>query len=682
MSARLLSLLAAPALCLSLASCLNPLDSLGQDSTDVDISTSAKASTSADDQVADKHPAYVEDRWVSDTFGECEVPLNKSGSVAKLDVVPFSQTDKSLDGKLFKDRGAAIAAASQFATADLLPSMEVVNGRMKGFNDGLYAAVEMGMQEGVANVFDGKQKFLADLLAAVTVAATSATPAQKTALDDAAAFLGAAMILGGQTPALSSELLQKAQANVASFQVDTLSSRPIGFYTWSPALEQVFAQDRFLQNRLGTLTGVPVTGFGTFVALAAVLKGSPALTQQYERLLSVYTGMTARYASYTAADLLPIVTGLSSIDDGSVTEPGFLSAHPEPFVCRGSWFGFVPASRAKDSDYLSGTYCLDDLPATFQPLDALIAAIQSGALDLTPGADAGWYDWQLYSLETLLVPQKGAESDHLLLTAAYKKKLVETFKSLITQYRETHVKQVAGFAAQEASNPGRVVVVNPYPLYPVEPFSTFYLRTARAYRFIETFLKASLGEPFLASSHRLFQDHVSAQALGEELHQMTELLYGLYFLSSQSVGLDPQAQLMTDELAGIVPEDCLAHARTWLAGWQTDSEVLEDPRFIVPQGSSNGRTFYSATIGIKVYRISAEYVAGYLPKVGEPHPVGGEYVTCTFGGFQRHDYFLLAEDTVQVSRLSSQPPPTRDELRALCDQHQTEAAIIAALEAP
>jgi hypothetical protein len=41
-------------------------------------------------------------------------------------------------------------------------------------------------------------------------------------------------------------------------------------------------------------------------------------------------------------------------------------------------------------------------------------------------------------LETLLLPERGRESEHLLLTAAYKKKLIETFPHKFpTQARPT-----------------------------------------------------------------------------------------------------------------------------------------------------------------------------------------------------------------------------------------------------
>ena len=146
-------------------------------------------------------------------------------------------------------------------------------------------------------------------------------------------------------------------------------------------------------------------------------------------------------------------------------------------------------------------------------LDALIQKIQTGELDLTPRQGAGFYDQQLYALETLLVPEKSSESQHLLLTRAYKEKLVETFKSLLIQTRETHVKQIGLVNATAASSASWAPIeFTVYPKLPVEPFPTFYLRTARAYRFLEDV--ASMG---------VRTEHVEARARRREQHDVARL---------------------------------------------------------------------------------------------------------------------------------------------------------------
>ena len=74
-------------------------------------------------------------------------------------------------------------------------------------------------------------------------------------------------------------------------------------------------------------------------------------------------------------------------------------------------------------------------------MSTLIRRIRSGEVDLKPGDKDGWYQYQVYALETMLLPTRGQERDKLLLTASYKKRLVEAFKALITKRRETHVRE-------------------------------------------------------------------------------------------------------------------------------------------------------------------------------------------------------------------------------------------------
>ena len=84
----------------------------------------------------------------------------------------------------------------------------------------------------------------------------------------------------------------------------------------------------------------------------------------------------------------------------------------------------------------------DGLPPNADLMRELVRRIRSGEVDLKPGPDSGWYDCQVYALETLLLPGKGQERDKLLLTKAYKKRMLEAFQALITKRRETHVRQL------------------------------------------------------------------------------------------------------------------------------------------------------------------------------------------------------------------------------------------------
>jgi hypothetical protein len=579
-------------------------------------------------------------------------------------VAPYEGDQKFLASKLFPSRGAALAALQALPDADVIPSMETVNGHLKPFNDGLYAAIESALEDGVPGGFAGKRRLLADILSALQAARPSATSAAQSVLDGASAFVGAALILAGATPALPAPVLADAQNRAAKFQTLSLYSKPIGFYTWTPALQAIFTQDRFLQQQ---------GSFADLAGIALVLQGDAGLQQAYQTVVALYAGLTNPYVSYTVSALLPSVPSASVLEDVPGLEQAFTGQHAAmPWACSAPLVAFLPASRAKDTSYFNAlSQCDFNQFAGTNVMDVLIAGIRSGALDLTPSSDSGWYDYQLYALETLLVPERGPESDHLLLTAAYKQKLIDTFKTLITETRETHVKQLATAAGESSSEP---VPVDIYPKLPVEPFPTFYLRTARAYRFLDTFLRATLGSGFLDGLARVREDgSLSSLSLPSELAQTTELVYGLHAVACASLGLRPESYLLGDETTAIDQTAALARASQWLAAWRTDADVLADPRVIVPVGTLDSGTRYWATIGVKPLKISAEFVAGFEPKV-----VGSGW--CEVNSVVAHRYDLLVEDTVEIAGTAT-PPPTREELRRICDEKVTHDAIVAALRA-
>lgn len=663
------AILSSSLLVLSAGCMLGPLDSMGQETIVTEDEDKSSEQSLKDDRIEDKKPKFDSTLTVTEEFEGCQVTLNKSGSVTKLDIAPFEDHEGELNGALFRGRAEAIKAIKKVNGAHLLPSMEVVNGSMKPFNDGLYAAIEVGVQQGVSGVFPGKQQLLGKLGRSLKAAHAKATATGQAHLERAMIFLGAAIILGGATPEITPSALATAQQNAADFkQQAALYARPVGFYTWNKTLEGIFSQDRYLQNYGG---GTSVKEFGLFAALAVVLEQDAALLAQYQKVLALYAGLTNRYASYTPATLFSYVDGLSSLDDVAGIQQKFQAAHKSPYVCSGNYFAFVPASRSKEMDFYKSTYCGGPGPKV-DLMNALIKGIREGKVDLTPDKTSGWYEYQLHALETLLLPERGPENHHLLLTAAYKKKLVETFKSIITQTRETHVKQLS-VGADSISLPPKEIEI--YPSFPVEPFPTFYLRNARAYRFLATFLEGVLGQQFMKSRKRLKETgKASALPLDQELHQMAELLYGLYVLTARSVGLRPESGLLAEELAEFKVADCVKRAEQWARGWQTNADILADPRVIVPiwNNSTNKVIIYWAVLGVKVVKISARFVENYQPKV-----ISSD---CKVKGMLPHDYHLLMEQMQEVRIPMEVPPPTRAEFRKICDQHKTRDAIVKALE--
>jgi hypothetical protein len=669
---------------LSTTACLWPLDSLGVESKEYERESLFREPEIEDDIIEDKNLVCDPSLTTAVYYGQCGFNLNMSCSVTRLDVVEYPEGSQKdlLDGMLFPTRGAALARMEE-AGGDTIPSMEVVNGALKPFNDGLYAAIETSVQQGLLHpvdatqIYPSKRQFLLDLAGALITADASATPDQQTHLRSGLVFvLGSLLAAGADVTPLNADagLVSQAQGAADDFSAQLLTATPMGFYTWSDTLREIFIQDRFLQNRANQRDNSEAE-LGRFAAMAAVIEDATPLRGPYERYLALYAGLSNPYSSYAVADLFPYVDGVASLSNMSAIRTALLADHGEPYVCNGTWFALFPASRARDTDYLNETFCNEDPPADVNLIDVLVNSIRERLLDLEPDETSGWYDYQLYALETLLVPESLPESDNLLLTKAYKEKLIETFQSLITQTRETHAKQLETFGGVGVSAPPTPVDL--YPKFPLEPFPSFYLRTARAYRFLETLLPAALGSEFLAHTTRMTEDGAETTvALGEELADITRLLYGLYIASAQSVGLDWSAHLLADELS---PEDFTAatnRADTWLETWKQDVDIRRDPRVIVPVGQlQTGEILYWAVLGVKVYRINARFVEGYEPRAD---PIG-DY--CELRDHVDHDYLLLVEEMQEVRMGETVAPLTREEYRQICDQYDNASDIVAALEA-
>lgn len=642
------------------------LDALGHEEDVIENRSNQGIDQLEDDKIEDKHPTFDPSRTVTESFkqgyGACAITMNKSAAVTKLDIVPFQGPETALDKRLFHGRTDALAAMSGIQGADPIPSMEVINGALKPFNDGLYAAVEL-------EVDGAKRQLFAALATRLAALAATADATTRPAFDDAAVLVGAAQILAGDAPTIDTSLQTGARNRASAFAADSALARPIGFYTWNAQLGRIFTRDRFLQNRDGSESA------GAFAAIAFALSQDPALLADYQSVTAIYAGLTNPYTSYTIDALIPYVTSASALANPAAIEQAFTTAHPALKGCGYVGLAFLPASRSKETDYFDEQFCLG-IPVGTNLLDLLIEAVRSGALDLATTADSGWYDYQLYALETLLLPERGPEDQNLLLTAGYKKKLIETFKSILIQTRETHVKQLAG-TATEASIGVPLPPVDVYPLLPAEPFPTFTLRTARGYRFLRTFLTATMGPTFLSGSERVVESgDRGGVPLAGELDQRVAVLYGLAFLEADAIGMARTTGVLPEELAEIDMDAAVTAARAWLDGWKTDADVARDPRVILPVFYDGYRqvTTYWAVVGVKALVAQAEFVAGHEPMVMNPG--------CWTGLFMPHRYMQLVEETAEVEIPSSRPPPTRDELRAICDAHATKDEIVQALVAP
>jgi hypothetical protein len=149
------------------------------------------------------------------------------------------------------DEEPLLPTCPQGQTPFVSASMLAVNAKL--FDDGLYAAAELALQEAKVPLL--------------------------TALADTSASIAAAARLGGL------DILETPESHriIAGFLGDQRLSKPIGFYTWSDPLHRIFQQDRLPQQELSPEDAV---------AVRAVLQGRADIRASYRQHLESIARLT------------------------------------------------------------------------------------------------------------------------------------------------------------------------------------------------------------------------------------------------------------------------------------------------------------------------------------------------------------------------------------------------------
>lgn len=435
---------------------------------------------------------------------------------------------------------------------DLPVSASALGQKAKLFDDGLLAAVELATQEGA-----GRQPGKAALLSALGRALAVVEPG--TADGGQALILGAARLGEVPLPALPPRIESLTERSIQAFLADDRqSSRPLGFYTWSQRLTNIFRQDRMLQRPLESRADIDL--------VARALRADPSARAAYESLLALSSRLTN---PLSWPDLRGV---LSSLDRGEEAAPdGDIS--------------FFPPSRSHEAD-VGARLCPPGraIPADFVLIDAMIRLIRAGELDLTPKPDSGWYDYQTWALEPLVAPERTREAPFLVLAEEYRALLLELFKGLLALTAETHVKERRIFTGEfQALAPTRRIVIK--PALAAEPLPTFYLRRALGYRYVRGVLEEAFGADELTRMHRLGPDGAVEARLSDELTGIEALFLGAHVVVSRQLGL------AHDPSGGDEPT-AEAAARAFLAWRQQmahDPDLSADLRAMVPVFYDDGR---------------------------------------------------------------------------------------------
>jgi hypothetical protein len=618
-------------------------------------------------------PQFFE--WMDNALSvaSMDTRLNYSAAITAMAIVAPEAADNEDDPKLaaalsglYPDFASALQAAHETET-DVLPSIDMLDAFQKYTDDRVLAALELELSTGELVYPGGKQQWLQDLLVAL---AADADPARR----NARAFLATAIRLGGGQVALEPQVEAIASGMHSRFMADKLRSTVTGFYGDSKDLEQVFLRDRLLQTVLGNASVSstlfarpdPATELAMLGEIDAALSGSMQLRDAYNDFLAIQA----------------IVTNPRSV--GSLGE---LGAAPDE---RG-WAVF-PHSRSLEEQLFSA------MPLQYgSPMAYLRDSLRDGTVELAPQADSGWYDYQQYSLETLLLPERAMEYPKLSMGDSYLKRLEDGFEATITQRRESQSKNLLPAAGSAA--PGEqpeLPTLEDRPQLKLEPAPTIYLRTARAYTRLALALRDALNPQQQTGNE-------SYAWLLAEIDQAGRRYFALHCLSCDDIGLrigmlplelDALTDLAIDEiddfelsLHGIARDPqfdntqqrrivaLCREAEDWLAASQHSASVqgaflAYDPRVSVPITVNESGIANWAVIGVRLLLL--EHRFSTVPQLGSE-------VLDADGTLQARVDMLCGRNVRQLipvyeyASFNSSAPLSRAEFRKWCDQSRSES---------
>lgn len=516
-------------------------------------------------------------------------------------------------------------------------SASVLAQKAKQFDDGLYAAIDLAAQSGVGQ-FAGKKQLLESLAQALSDRASGPGSASLEVIYSAAR-------LGNLAVKNPASLNSATDRRVRGFLADELRSKPIGFYTWSKPLEAIFQQDRMLQTELEGQSGIE--------AITRALHADKSRRATYEGYLKLVSGLTNPLAK---PDLR---NELAQLDKGSIDPPA-----------RGRYF--FPPSVAHETELVKRLYGDRPIPEGFNLANTMIEHIRSGKIQLEPRPESGWYDYQTWSLEPMVIPEKMSEAKYLEFSESYRKQLLELFKGILALTRETHIKQLEIPAPGAAARPPVERKVVPiYPELSAEPLPTYYARRAVGYRFIRTVLRDTFGTDALRQLHRITADAPVEASLSDELDAIESLFTGAYVTLSRELGMALVG--LPGESANPPDADAKRFAE-WSRAVGDDTDVARDARMMVPvfYDVQRRKTKVWVFLGWSARPVTVYFATAPTAQVFDESGNELEKPPLDLQFHSTHQalpYPVTAE--VYVTKILN-----RAEFRKHCDQYKTQEAIL------
>ena len=566
--------------------------------------------------------------------------MNQSGAIVGLDV-PAADPRVLEQQSLYPSYQSAL---NSVVSGVWLPSVNLIGGRAKQFDDGLIAALDLallGHSEGAAA---GHLLLLQRLLARAE-AGSAAVP-----------FLSAALTLGGVRNEFSDS--EATREWIRSFESDLAVATPIGVYTWSDDLKRCWRCLRFLQQPLDP--GIPQQR-ATLQSLCGLLSADGQLRADYMRGLRLQQQLCSAQAQLSLDQVIGV----------DLTSAETLAALQKQQAAYVPGVSFFPASRSRESELFSRLFP-DGVPADANLMELLMSSIRSNPRGTGPDRPWGWFDHQVQALQYLLLPETAGEHNKLLLTRTYRRRMQEAFTALLTKRRETHVRQLD--VAHVDSSVPLESEQRFRPRLRLEPCVSWYLRTARGYQVLLRVLLDELGAEELDKVHRLTPNGAVSESLAVELGVQERLFYGLYLLSCEDIGFRPQ--LLDGEVADMA--ECQRLASGWLESLYAGKETTEDTRVAVPIfiDRNTGSMRLWAVLGVRLAPLQARFETPpsirLMNSSEDWQQVPGDQL-------ESANWTIAVDEFLEVE-VPALVPPTREQFRRLCDQFRTKAEIRKALQ--
>ncbi len=473
--------------------------------------------------------------------------------------VPRNTEDFTLTDNLYGNPVKLMDDAKQ-QNEQVLPSFDLIRfQKVKPFIDGVYAVVEqdyIGSQGTDISRLDVLSRLSKDL---------QGNPSGKVH-DEALAYVATASSFTNQSIRTSRIIAGLVKRNRKMFDQTSYLSLPLGFYDWTPQLQNLYRQIKFLSQPPHFYANSNDENFDADVMdiLRKGVRGNSELAALFDRVIGAYDELTNK-----------------GENDNSLFPSAII---PDQNL-------FVAESIETQSDLEEGLG------------KVLVRAIRERKIDFTPKEDSGLYIRQMWELVPLVL-RDTPEFQKYIPDKRYIKMLEESFIAQWVATRNTHVGHTDFGMSIGAAMPHRQPIVI-RPELQVEPFAESYRRMQASLTFLRDSVGALVSRGVFDTSRLLYDGSRGTRSIGEEFESLHDLLYGLELLS-----MDGIHQPYSNGNAAKIKV-----AQKWLSSLREDPDINRDSRLIVPIIRTTGGDRYIVYVipGFKPVKVELSY--GEKPKV-------------------------------------------------------------------